>query len=103
MSLGKGKKVGKGGKGPTVEKVVLPVETDANKLVKYCCGTNLLKEGGQDVELKPDSEYPEWLWNIRTGPAPPLEELDPNTKEYWKRLRREGIKRKNKLRKLKKF
>ncbi|XP_031784478.1 39S ribosomal protein L54, mitochondrial [Nasonia vitripennis] len=102
MSLGKGKKLGKG-KGTTVEKKLLPVETDVNKLVTYCCGTNLRKEGGEDVKLKPDEEYPDWLWTIRTGPAPKLEELDPNTKEYWKRLRREGIKRDNKLKSLRKF
>ncbi|XP_014217471.1 39S ribosomal protein L54, mitochondrial [Copidosoma floridanum] len=98
---GKIKKIGK--KGPAIEKKVLDVETDVDKLLKYCCGTNILKEGGQDVELKPDSEYPDWLWTIRTGPAPPLEELDPNTKVYWRRLRREGLKRNNMLNKLKPF
>ena len=102
MTLGKGKKLAKS-KGPVMERKKLPVETDANILTKYCCGTNILREGGQDVELRPDSEYPEWLWNIRTGPPPPIEELDPNTKQYWKRLRRDGIKRTNKLLSLKKF
>ncbi|XP_058808464.1 large ribosomal subunit protein mL54 [Phymastichus coffea] len=102
IGVAKGKKITKG-KGPIAEKKVLPVEQDTYKLVKYCCGTNILKEGGQDVELKPDSEYPDWLWTIRTGPPPPLEELDPNTKEYWRRLRRLGIKRDNKLKSLKKW
>lgn len=65
MSLGKSKKkVGKGG--PVLEKSELPVETDAKVLVKFVCGSNILKEG-QDVELKPDSEYPDWLWNLNTG------------------------------------
>lgn len=65
MSLGKSKKkVAKGG--PVVEKSELPVETDAKKLVKFVCGSNILKEG-KDVELKPDSEYPEWLWNLNLG------------------------------------
>ncbi|KAL7294617.1 39S ribosomal protein L54, mitochondrial [Trichogramma pretiosum] len=102
MAGGKGKKITKP-KSASNEKIKLPVEEDVNKLLTHCCGTNLLKEGGEDVKLKPDSEYPDWLWSIRTGPAPPLEELDPNTKEYWKRLRREGIKRQNKLKSLRKF
>lgn len=55
------KKLGKGG--PVLEKYELPVETDAKKLVKFVCGSNILKEG-QDIELKPDSEYPDWLWNL---------------------------------------
>jgi large subunit ribosomal protein L54 len=67
MSLGKSKKkMGKGG--PVLEKFEIPVETDANKLVKFVCGSNILKEG-QDVELKPDSEYPDWLWKLNIGNA----------------------------------
>lgn len=65
MSLGKSKKkLGKGG--PILEKSEIPVETDAKKLVKFVCGSNILKEG-QDIETKPDSEYPDWLWNLNTG------------------------------------
>ncbi|XP_011067128.1 PREDICTED: 39S ribosomal protein L54, mitochondrial [Acromyrmex echinatior] len=87
----------------TVEKKVLPVETDVNRLLTHVCGTNIYKEGGKDVELKPDSEYPHWLWNIRTGPPPPLEELDPNTKQYWKRLRLFGLRRNNQKSRTRKF
>ena len=62
-----GKKGGKKGKlGPAVEKRVLPVETDAEKLVNYVCGSNILKEG-ENIKLAPDSEYPEWLWSLKTG------------------------------------
>ncbi|XP_071560834.1 large ribosomal subunit protein mL54 isoform X1 [Temnothorax nylanderi] len=86
-----------------IEKKVLPVETDVNRLLTHVCGTNIYKEGGEDVELKPDSEYPSWLWNIRTGPPPPLEELDPNTKQYWRRLRLLGLRRNNKERTTRKF
>lgn len=46
------------------KKIDLPVETDAQKLVKFCCGLNILKTGGKEVELKPDSEYPSWLWDL---------------------------------------
>lgn len=36
-------------------------------------GVNILKNGS-DPELKPDSEYPEWLWKL-TKPAASLGEL----------------------------
>lgn len=87
----------------SVEKKELPVETDAHRLQTHVCGTNIYKEGGEDVMIKPDSEYPSWLWTIRTGPFPPLEELDPNTKQYWRRLRLLGLRRNNKVKGTKKF
>lgn len=96
----KKKKLGKAG--PTIEKKQLPVETDPERLVNYACGTNIFKTG-EDIKLKPDSEYPDWLWNIRIGPPPPLEELDPNSKEYWRRIRKMAMKRNVQLQRLKKF
>ncbi|XP_018322991.1 39S ribosomal protein L54, mitochondrial [Agrilus planipennis] len=90
----------KGKLGPMMEKKVLPVETDPEKLLSYCCGSNIYKTG-EDVKLKPDSEYPDWLWSIRTGPPPPLEELDRNSIEYWRRVRKMGMRRNNQLQKLK--
>ncbi|CAG9862104.1 unnamed protein product [Phyllotreta striolata] len=101
--LGGALKKKKGGKlGPVVEKKVLPVETDPEKLVKFVCGSNIYKTG-EDVAIKPDSEYPDWLWTLRTGPPPPLEELDPESLEYWKRVRRMAMRRNNQLAKLKRF
>ncbi|EDV36492.1 uncharacterized protein Dana_GF11928 [Drosophila ananassae] len=97
---GKKKKLGK--LGPIMEKKIIPVETDANKLVNYVCGSNYLKTG-QDVKIKPDSEYPEWLWTLNTERIIPLDELDPNTKQYWRRLRKLALRRNNQLSKLKKF
>ncbi|XP_071455689.1 large ribosomal subunit protein mL54 [Hetaerina americana] len=99
-SLGKKKKLAKAG--PTIEKVVLPVETDPEKLVNYLCGSNIFKEG-EPVKLKPDEEYPSWLWNLRTGKPPPLSELNPEEKYYWKRVRKMGMVQNNKLLRLKKF
>lgn len=62
-----GKKTSKmKGTGPAIEKKKLPVETDTTKLVNYVCGTGLTKTG-EDVKLKDDSEYPEWLWTLNTG------------------------------------
>lgn len=63
----------------------LPVETDAHKLVNYCCGANYYKEG-EDIKLKDDSEYPDWVWKLRLNYPPPIHELDPNTKEFYERL-----------------
>ncbi|KAJ8979735.1 hypothetical protein NQ317_004722 [Molorchus minor] len=85
-----------------IEKKVLPVETDSERLTNYVCGSNIYKTG-EDVRLQPDSEYPDWLWSVRTGPPPPLEDLDQESKEYWKRLRKIGLRRNNQLSKLKKF
>ncbi|KAF8766703.1 39S ribosomal protein L54 like protein [Argiope bruennichi] len=53
------------------QKKRLPAESDVKKLVNYCCGSNIYKEG-EDVKLKDDSEYPDWLWTLRLGPPPPL-------------------------------
>ncbi|XP_017072680.2 39S ribosomal protein L54, mitochondrial isoform X1 [Drosophila eugracilis] len=97
---GRRKKLGK--LGPIVEKKIIPVETDANKLVNYVCGSNYLKTG-EDVKIKPDTEYPEWLWSLNTERIIPLDELDPNTKQYWRRLRKLALRRNNQLSKLKKF
>lgn len=54
-------------------------------------------------QLKDDSEYPEWLWTLHTGKPPRIEDLDPNTKQYWIRVRAEGMRRNNRLQSLKKF
>ncbi|XP_017753682.1 PREDICTED: 39S ribosomal protein L54, mitochondrial [Eufriesea mexicana] len=73
----------------------IQVETDVNKLLTYVCGSNIYKQG-EDIKLKPDSEYPEWLWNIRLEP-PKLSDLDPNTKQYWRYVRRQALIRNNQM------
>ncbi|CAG4972462.1 unnamed protein product [Colias eurytheme] len=100
LGLGKGKK--KGGKLTAIEKKELPVETDPEKLVNYVCGSNIYLTG-EDVKIKDDSEYPDWLWKLNMGAPPRIEDLDPDTKEYWKRVRAVGMRRNNKLRSMKKF
>ncbi len=66
----------------------LDVETDVEKLCKFVCGANIYKEG-QDPEIKPDSEYPEWLWSLRTERGSlPVEELDPDTWAYWRKIKK---------------
>jgi hypothetical protein len=70
-----GAKGGKGGKGGAMQKAILDVEEDANKLVTEVCGLNYQLET-DPVLIKPDSEYPDWLWTINVKrPLPPLEEM----------------------------
>lgn len=79
------------------KKKKLPVETDPEKLVRYCCGSNILKEG-QDVELGPDEAYPSWLWELPLDGPPPLSELDPESLEYWETLHRQALLHQNRMR-----
>lgn len=72
----------------------LEPETDPVKLTTFLCGGNISREGGEDPELKPESEYPDWLWTLSLDRrAPPLDELDPDTWEYWIRLHKYNRKR----------
>lgn len=72
------------------------METDPNKLVKFCCGLNIMKNG-EEVPLKDNSEYPEWLWTLKTDGGPSLEEMDPDTIEYWYRKRNLALRFKHKM------
>ena len=79
-----------GGKiGGTSTRLKLDPETDPVKLTTFLCGGDISREGGKDPELKPESEYPDWLWTLRLDRrAPPLDELDPDTWDYWIRLQK---------------
>nr|CAG4638875.1 EOG090X0KWJ [Cyclestheria hislopi] len=88
--------------GPVVEKKKLPVETDPEKLTNFVCGSNIYKQG-QDLQLKEDSEYPDWLWKLRLGKPPSLEEMDPETLDYWRRLRKLSLRRQTQLMGLRKY
>jgi len=102
LRAGAGKLKKKLGKlGAMVEKKVLPVETDPQKLVSFVCGSNIYKEG-EDIKLKPIEEYPPWLKDLYTGPAKKLADLDKDSKEYWIKCRKMSIVRSNRLTKLKK-
>ncbi|XP_005999117.1 large ribosomal subunit protein mL54 [Latimeria chalumnae] len=82
-------------KGPEVCK-------DPVLLTTHAMGVNIYKQG-TDPELKKDTEYPEWLFNLHLGPPKKLEELEPDSFEYWKQLRKHHMWRLNKLRKGKKL
>ena len=62
-----------------------------------CNGANIYKDG-QDPPLKPDSEYPDWLWTLN-GTKTPLSELSTEENIYWRRVRKAKIKQQNALRK----
>ncbi|XP_066199892.1 large ribosomal subunit protein mL54 [Saccopteryx leptura] len=97
-------KGGKGGKSGVVSDALKDPDvcTDPVRLTTHAMGVNIYKEG-QDVVLKPDSEYPEWLFQMNVGPPKKLEELDPETREYWRLLRKHNIWRHNRLNKNQKF
>nr|XP_046247535.1 39S ribosomal protein L54, mitochondrial [Scatophagus argus] len=91
------------GKGVVKEELKGPeVCKDPVKLTTYAVGVNIFKQG-EDPQLKPKEEYPEWLFQLNLGNPQKLPELEPDTWEYWKRLRKENIWRSNKLHKVKKF
>ncbi|KAL0611471.1 39S ribosomal protein L54, mitochondrial [Plecturocebus cupreus] len=97
-------KMGKLGKGAVASDALKDPEvcTDPVQLTTYAMGVNIYKEG-QDVPLKPNAEYPEWLFEMNLGPPKKLEELDPESRGYWRLLRKHNIWRHNRLSKNKKF
>ncbi|NWH82605.1 RM54 protein, partial [Piaya cayana] len=102
---GYAKKAALKSKGKVVPKESLAapeVCTDPTMLATHAMGVNYFKEG-PEVALKPDSEYPDWLFKIHLGPPKKLEELDPDSIEYWRRLRKYDTWRRNRLKKGKKF
>jgi len=51
-------------------------------------------ERGEDVKIKDDSEYPDWLFTFDfSRPKPTWREMKPGTIEYYESLREEGIRR----------
>uniref|UniRef100_A0A8C1GSL2 Large ribosomal subunit protein mL54 n=1 Tax=Cyprinus carpio TaxID=7962 RepID=A0A8C1GSL2_CYPCA len=82
-------------KGPEVCK-------DPVRLCAHVVGVNIFKQG-EDPLIKPREEYPEWLFQLDLGPPKKLNELEPDSREYWKLLRKEHIWRHNKLHKGKKM
>ena len=87
---------GPAARGPTFE-----AEEDPEKVVNNCCGANIYEEG-EEIELKPHSEYPDWLWELRTEKgAPELSEIEYGSDQYWRRYRQLSLREKNVLTKLK--
>jgi hypothetical protein len=49
------------------------------------------------VKLKPDSEYPDWLWNLNVERNSGLGDFEPNSKEYWEQVMFKDFIRKRRL------
>eukprot|EP00123_Amoebidium_parasiticum_P012630 comp21486_c0_seq1/m.29759 comp21486_c0_seq1/g.29759 ORF comp21486_c0_seq1/g.29759 comp21486_c0_seq1/m.29759 type:complete len:114 (-) comp21486_c0_seq1:124-465(-) len=79
------KKAGKdaGGGKPTVV---------ANFNPAVCNGANIYV-GGEDPPLRPNEEYPDWLWTLLDEPKI----TDPLDKRYWRKLRKTSIRKANQL------
>lgn len=52
-----------------------------------CLGANYFKTG-EDPVIKPESEYPEWLWGLQTDNQQ-LQQPARDSKQYWRRIRKE--------------
>ncbi|XP_013869653.1 large ribosomal subunit protein mL54 isoform X2 [Austrofundulus limnaeus] len=75
---------------------------DAVRLTTYAVGVNILKQG-EDPKLKPREEYPDWLFELNLGKPLTLQDLEPGSWAYYRRLRKENIWRYHKLSKVKRF
>ncbi|KAI7790962.1 39S ribosomal protein L54, mitochondrial [Triplophysa rosa] len=105
QTCGYAKKAATKGKGKGMVKEALKGPDVCKDTVRLCTnavGVNIFKQG-EDPSLKPKEEYPEWLFQLDLGPPRKLNELDPDSWEYWKLLRKEHIWRHNKLHKGKKM
>uniref|UniRef100_A0A3P9BQ15 Large ribosomal subunit protein mL54 n=1 Tax=Maylandia zebra TaxID=106582 RepID=A0A3P9BQ15_9CICH len=105
QTCGYAKKVAAKGKGKGMMKEELKgpeVCKDPVRLTSHAVGVNIFKQG-EDPKLKPPEEYPEWLFQLNLGAAKKLNELESDSWEYWKRLRKENIWRFNRLHKGKKL
>lgn len=71
----------------------IPVNNDPHHLVTHLSGSNIYKVG-EDIKIKDDSHYPDWIWTAKIDGPPALEDFTPDDEEYW-----EWIEHTNKARK----
>jgi hypothetical protein len=79
----------KGGVTTTTIQQYIEAETDPEKLVNYCCGLNYKKDQ-KSVEIKSNSDYPDWLFGLEKLDKIELDQLDKDTWEYWNRYNEQG-------------
>lgn len=63
-----------------------PKSTDAEYLVSHVSGSCYF-ETGEDVKIKDDSQYPDWIWKLDLGKPKQPSELEFGTKEYWEAVK----------------
>ncbi|KAI1287423.1 39S ribosomal protein L54, mitochondrial [Halotydeus destructor] len=63
----------------------IPTQTEAGYIVSNVSGSNIFKEG-EDVKIKDDSEYPDWIWTMNLGPPLKAAEVEYGTRDYWEKL-----------------
>ena len=60
--------------------------------MKICQGLNI-RTGGEDPQILEESHYPTWLWALLDSP----DNLTPDDKRYWSRLRKARLRANNNL------
>ena len=60
--------------------------------MKTCQGLSILN-GGEDPQILEESHYPPWLWTLLDS----ADNLTPDDKRYWSRLRKARIRANNNL------
>ena len=60
--------------------------------MKTCQGLNI-RTGGEDPQILEESNYPTWLWALLDSP----DNLTPDDKRYWSRLRKARLRANNNL------
>ncbi|KHN75473.1 39S ribosomal protein L54, mitochondrial [Toxocara canis] len=78
------------------------IESDVEKLCKYVCINYYVQGEEPGPKILPDSEYPEWLFELDLRPPRPLEDLDPEVDGwlYWRELRRRQVQQAQRFAKL---
>ena len=85
----------------------MTVEADPEKLVNFVCGSDyrIDEHHEGDVKIKPDSEYPDWVFTMDVNRPKPnaIDMENKNTIEYWERVRQEHMWMQKRLMKKKLF
>ncbi|VDM21086.1 unnamed protein product [Wuchereria bancrofti] len=78
------------------------IDLNTEKLCTHVC-VNYLLDGGEDPKILPDSEYPQWLFELRLEGKKELEDLDPEVDGwlYWREYRLRQLRQIRRIEKLK--
>ena len=79
------------------------MEANAERLCQHVCINYRNDVEGPGPEIKPDSEYPEWLFQLDLEPFKELEDMDPERDGWkywqkWEQRRQDQLHMHNKLR-----